>query len=96
MHNQMLQLCDKGAVLFADRYLNEHLLACLRANRSHQQPNARSNNNTNNNANTHDNDQEERHQSNRTVLGPLVKAIVLEKATEEDQIAARNALVLIK
>lgn len=78
-HNQMLQLCDKGAVLFADRYLSTHLAAAVSDNSFSGKLN---------NAATDI--------SNRRILGPLIKSIIVDNMADVNLAMARRSLLLIK
>lgn len=68
----MLQLCDKGAILFADRYLPSHLMS----EEDETSPDGSS--------------------SRKDVLGPLIKAIILDNVADLNPAMARRALLLIK
>lgn len=75
----MLQLCDKGAALFADRYLPTHLAATVSENSSSRESHSAS-----------------MDKSNRGILGPLIKSIIVDNVADADPAMARRSLLLIK
>jgi hypothetical protein len=75
----MLQLCDKGAVLFADRYLSIHLTAAV----SDNSPSGGLNNAATD-------------ISNRGILGPLIKSIIVDNMADVNLAMAQRSLLLIK
>ncbi len=76
----MLQLCDKGAILFADRYLPTHANILDSEDDGPQQQQHHVSAGT----------------TNRHMLGPLIQGIILDGMADRDPTMACRALLLIK